>query len=65
MLKTVTCPICGAVFETSKPNKKYCGISCRETGRRRLRIKWEEENPHYNAEYMKQYRRQKESRTAI
>lgn len=60
MIKIVTCPICGAEFETARPNKKYCSFSCKEAGRRLQRMKWEEQNPNYGAEYMKKYR----SRTA-
>ena len=56
MAKNVTCPICGAQFETSRPNKKYCSFSCKEAGRKLRRMKWEHDNPHYNAEYMKKYR---------
>lgn len=56
MAKIVKCPICGAEFETSKPNKKYCSFTCKDAGRRLQRMKWEDANPHYNAAYMKQYR---------
>ena len=56
MAKVVTCPICGAEFETNRPNKKYCSFTCKEAGRQLWRMKWEAENPHYNTEYMKKYR---------
>lgn len=56
MAKKVKCLICGAEFETSRPNKKYCSFSCKEAGRQLQRMKWKEANPHYNAEYMKKYR---------
>lgn len=56
MAKIVRCQICGKIFETSRPNKKYCSFSCKEAGRKLQRMKWAEENPHYNAEYMKKYR---------
>lgn len=56
MAKIVRCLICGTQFETSKPNKKYCSFSCKEAGRQLQRMKWKEENPHYNTEYMKKYR---------
>ena len=56
MAKVVTCPICGAQFETSRPNKKYCSFSCREAGRKLQRMKWDEANPHYSTDYMKKYR---------
>lgn len=57
MLKKVTCPICGAVFETNRPNKKYCSFSCKEAGAKLRRMKWEDSNPDYNKDYMKQYRK--------
>lgn len=56
MAKEIECPICGRIFETKKPNKKYCSFSCREAGRKLKRLQWEDENPTYNAEYMKEYR---------
>ena len=56
MAKLVKCPICGAEFETSRPNKKYCSFTCREAGRKLQRMKWDGENPHYSTEYMKGYR---------
>lgn len=56
MAKVVICPICGAEFETCRPNKKYCSFSCKEAGRRLRRIKWEQMNPDYNKNYMKTYR---------
>ena len=62
MLKKVTCPICGAVFETNRPNKKYCSFSCKEAGAKLRRMKWTDNNPNYNRDYMKQYR--KKGRTA-
>lgn len=59
MAKIVTCAICGAKFETSRPNKKYCSFSCREAGRQLQRMKWAAKNPDYNTEYMRQYRAQR------
>lgn len=56
MAKKVTCAICGAEFETARPNKKYCSFSCREAGRKLQRMKWDGKNPHYSRDYMKQYR---------
>ena len=56
MAKLVKCPICGAEFETSRPNKKYCSFSCKEAGRKLQRMKWEAANEGYNAAYMKKYR---------
>lgn len=55
-VKKKVCPICGAEFETAKPNKKYCGLSCREAGEEARRLKWEAENRTYHAEYMRKYR---------
>lgn len=57
MLKKVTCPICGAEFETSRANKKYCSFSCREAGAKLRRMKWEDRHPNYNRNYMKAYRK--------
>lgn len=56
MNKKIKCPICGAEFETARPNKKYCSLSCKEAGRRLQRMKWEGENPSYNTEYQRNYR---------
>ncbi len=56
MAKVVKCPICGTVFETSRPNKKYCSFTCKEAGHKLQRMKWEDQNPHYNTAYMKKYR---------
>lgn len=56
MAKLVTCPICGAEFETNRPNKKYCSFTCKEAGHKLQRMNWEDRNPHYNAQYMKKYR---------
>lgn len=55
-MKNVICPMCGRQFETNKPNKKYCSFSCREAGRKLQRMKWDAQNPDYNAEYMRGYR---------
>ena len=57
MAKAVICPICGAQFVTERPNKKYCSFSCKEAGRKLRRMKWNDENPNYNKNYMKQYRK--------
>ena len=64
MVKTVICPICGAQFQTARPNKKYCSFTCKEAGRKLQRMKWETENPDYSRNYMRAYRTaQKEGRT--
>ena len=65
MAKQVKCPICGAEFETSRPNKKYCSFSCKEAGHKLQRLKWEANNAGYNAEYMKAYRKQKKKAGTI
>ena len=62
MAKVVTCPICGAEFETSRPNKKYCSFTCKEAGAKLRRMKWEDKNPHYNTTYMQQYRAERKVR---
>lgn len=62
--RTKTCPICGAEFDTAKPNKRYCSISCREAGGLAKRIRWEANNASYHAEYMRRYRAEKKERTA-
>lgn len=56
MAKLVICPICGAEFETARPNKKYCSFTCKEAGRKLQRMKWEAANEGYSAAYMKKYR---------
>ena len=55
-MKTVKCIICGKVFMTERPNKKYCSFSCKEAGRMVKRKAWEEENPTYNAAYQQHLR---------
>lgn len=59
MLKKVVCPICGTEFETQKPNKKYCSLSCREASRVIKRKLWEAKNPDYFTTYIRQYRERK------
>ena len=59
MGKFVECPICGAKFSTTRPNKKYCSFTCKEAGTILRRILWAQKNPNYNAEYQKA-RREKE-----
>lgn len=56
MSKKIVCLICGREFETKRPNKKYCSFTCKEAGRKIRRMEWENQNPHYNTEYMKKYR---------
>lgn len=57
MAKLKKCEICGAEFETNRPNKKFCSLSCREAGRLVARMKWEERNPGYITDYMQKYRK--------
>lgn len=57
MAKAKICPICGAQFETGRPNKKYCSFTCREAGRQLRRMKWAANNPDYNRIYMQAYRK--------
>ncbi|MBQ4467072.1 MAG: hypothetical protein II918_02520 [Firmicutes bacterium] len=57
MAREIECPICGRVFETTKPNKRYCSFICREAGRNLKRLQWEDSHPGYNAEYAKEYRK--------
>jgi hypothetical protein len=64
MAKVVKCAICGTEFTTNKPNKRYCSFSCKEAAAKLRRMKWEDENPTYNKDYMKQYRK-KEGGSAI
>lgn len=59
MLKTKKCLICGAEFQTNKPNKRYCSFICKEAGRQIQRLKWIENHPHYNTEYSRKYRKKK------
>lgn len=50
-MKRITCRICGAEFEQTAPNQKYCCIICAAAGRRQKRKEWEERHPGYNALY--------------
>lgn len=59
--KKIKCAICGAEFETNRPNKKFCSFSCKEAGAMLRRMKWNAENPKYSTEYMKKYRANKKS----
>ena len=61
MPKTVKCPICGQVFVTSRPNKRYCSFVCREAGSKLRRLKWESKNPEYQKEYMRKRRQEEKS----
>lgn len=56
MSKIIKCAICGAEFETIRPNKKYCSFICKEAGNKLQRMKWNDKNPHYNTNYMRKYR---------
>ena len=56
MAKKIKCYICGAEFETIRPNKKYCSFTCKEAGRKLQRMKWDAAHPNYNATYMQNYR---------
>lgn len=49
--KPITCRICGAEFEQTAPNQKYCCIICAAVGRKQKRKEWEESHPGYNALY--------------
>lgn len=55
-MKVVKCAICGKVFQTARPNKKYCSFTCREAGRSVNRMKWNEANKGYITEYMRERR---------
>lgn len=35
-MRTVKCPVCGTVFQTSDTRKKFCGKNCYNTNRRRV-----------------------------
>lgn len=58
-MKKVCCLICGAVFETNKPNKKYCSLLCREAGRQLSQMKRKQRDPEYMTRYMRKYREKK------
>ena len=51
------CPICNSEFETARPHKIYCSLTCREAGRLMRRAAWKQANPGYQAEYMRAYRK--------
>lgn len=57
--KIKKCIICGASFDTNKPNKKYCSFVCKEAGAKLKRLKWNDKNPGYITSYMQQYRKEK------
>lgn len=57
MTRTKKCEICGAMFETAYPNKRYCCLTCREAARLLRRKEWNEKNRDYSREYMRAYRR--------
>lgn len=63
MAKVVICPICGAKFETERPNKKYCSFTCKEAHQRLQRMKWKDNNPDYYKVYMQQYRAKEKGAT--
>ena len=59
MARLKKCEICGAEFETNRPNKKYCSFTCKEAGQQIRRMKWKADNIGYNTEYMRKYRKRK------
>ncbi len=65
MAKQVTCSICGAVFTTRRPNRKYCSLNCKAAGDKLRRMKWNDENPGYINEYMRIYRKNKRESKAV
>ena len=54
--KEVKCKICGKVFETEKPNKRYCSFVCKEAAITKKRIEWKVANPHYYRDYSRKRR---------
>lgn len=64
-MKKISCAICGKVFETGRPNKKYCSLSCKEAGRMLQRMKWRQTNPTYNKDYMRKYREAQKEGVAL
>ncbi len=56
MEKEVKCGICGKVFVTDKPNKKYCSFVCRESAIKLKRLSWKTNNPEYYKNYFRQIR---------
>ena len=56
-MKTVKCEICGKVFLTERPNKKYCSFTCKEAGRSIVQMKWKAAHKGYMTEYMREKRR--------
>lgn len=58
-IKIKRCIICGATFDTNKPNKKYCSFTCKEAGAKLKRLTWEDKNPGYINAYMQKYRKEK------
>ena len=56
----LTCQICGAEFESSAANAKYCSTACRLAGRRRSRKDWEEKSGYKEKQRkkMQEYREQ-------
>ena len=56
MPKTRICPICGAEFQTTRPNKRYCSFICKEAARQLQRMTWNAAHPGYHTEYMRRYR---------
>ena len=53
------CEICGKIFETNRPNKKYCSFTCKEAGEKLWRLKWQDKNPEYQKLYQRAYRERK------
>lgn len=53
--RIVKCPICQKEFESESPRRKYCSLTCRESGRVLVKLKWEMEHPKYMRDYMRKY----------
>lgn len=63
MERVVKCSLCYRQFTTERPRKKYCSATCKEAATRAKRILWKKNNPHYDRDYMREYRKRKKEAT--
>ncbi len=53
------CNVCGTDFYSNNARARYCSASCKTAGRQEKRKKWEQANPDYMKNYMRDRRAEK------
>lgn len=55
-MNTKRCKTCRKLFSTAK-QECYCSEECRKEARKKVRKNWEDKNPNYMSEYMRERRK--------